>query len=148
MELLLLKDVTGIGRKNDLIVVGNGYALNCLLPQRIALVATPAVRKRYADDIKNRAEEREKELVLRTSALAVLKDKKISLSRKVTKTGKLYAAVTEAMVASTLKDQHGIDVRESDVRIDDPIKTTGQHAVSIVVGAQFAPIIVEVKAEK
>ena len=46
MELLLLEDIPGVGQKNDIIVVKNGFALNNLLPRRRALIATPTVRKR------------------------------------------------------------------------------------------------------
>ena len=55
MEVLLLQDIPGIGKKDDLLIVKEGYALNNLLPYRKALVATPTVRKRYADQIRGRA---------------------------------------------------------------------------------------------
>jgi ribosomal protein L9 len=54
MEVLLLTDIPGIGRRSDVIVVGNGFALNHLLPSRKALVVTPNVRRRYAEQIKKR----------------------------------------------------------------------------------------------
>ena len=62
MEVLLLQDVQNVGQKNDLLMVGDGYALNFLLPQQKAIVATPTVRKRYAEEIRRRAEQKELEV--------------------------------------------------------------------------------------
>lgn len=53
MEIFLLEDISGIGTKYSIQVVPDSYALNELLPQRKALVATPTVRKRYAEQIRN-----------------------------------------------------------------------------------------------
>src|SRR2546423_12740961 len=99
MEILLLQDIAGIGKKNDLLVVGDGFALNCLLPQRKALVATPTVRKRYADQIRKRAEEKETDRQSQQQAAAALSGKAVQFTRKVTKTGKLYAAISEEQIA-------------------------------------------------
>lgn len=55
MTLLLLQDIDGIGRKFQIITVDRELALEKLLPQRRALVATPGVRKRYADCIRKTA---------------------------------------------------------------------------------------------
>ena len=90
MEILLLQDVTGVGKKNDLLVVGDGYALNYLLPHRKALVATPTVRKRYADQIRKRAEEKEQERALRANAAAALSGKSVTFTKKMTKTGLVF----------------------------------------------------------
>ena len=118
MEIFLLQDVPGIGKKNDLLLVGDGYALNNLLPRRAALVATPLVRKRYAEFIKRRAEEREHEKAMTTGAVQALTGKSLMLTRKVTKTGKLYAAVTEKQIVEALKEQLQLEVSEDAVKID------------------------------
>ncbi len=146
MELLLLSDINGIGKKNDLIVVGDGFALNCLIPERKALVATPNVRKRYAEQIKKRAMEREHELSIRRSAVGALAGKVITFTKKATKTGKLYAAISTAMIRDALQSQHDIDIREQDISLDE-IKSVGKHTVKIVVADQSADVSVEVKAE-
>ncbi|MFA6259652.1 MAG: bL9 family ribosomal protein, partial [Candidatus Peribacteraceae bacterium] len=61
MEVLLLQDINGVGKKNDLLIVGDGYALNFLLPQSKAIVATPTVRRRFSEQIRRRAMEVQKE---------------------------------------------------------------------------------------
>jgi large subunit ribosomal protein L9 len=148
MEVLLLQDIAGIGKKNDLLVVGDGYALNCLLPRREALVATPLVRKRYADLIRRRAEERETEKAVQAGAAKALAGKSIAFTKKVTKTGKLYASINKKAISDALKLQISMEVSEESIMLDEPIKTTGTHTVRIKINEQMVQLSIEVEAEK
>ncbi len=148
MEVLLLQDVPGIGKKNDLLVVGDGFAMNFLLPKRAALVATPLVRKRYAEFIRRRAEERESEKAAAAGMAQSLSGKGLTFTKKATKTGKLYAAITEKNIADALKDEHGMVVAEDDIEISDQIKSTGMFQVTVTVSGQNLPLTVTVDAEK
>jgi large subunit ribosomal protein L9 len=148
MELLLLEDISGVGKKNDIVIVGDGFALNCLLPQRRALVATPTVRKRYAEHIKRRALERENERRMTQEAAQALQGKVITLSRKVTKTNKLYAAVSESDISKGLMDQHQLDIPADRIVIDEPIKNVGNVQVKVQVGSAQFPITVNVMKEE
>lgn len=148
MEVLLLQDVHGIGKKNDLLVVGDGFALNYLLPRRKALVATPTVRKRYAEQIRRRAEEKERERALLHSAASALAGKTLEFTRNATKTGKLYAAVSAEDIVEKLRQECGIELPAASVEIDAPIKTLGTAQVKLLLAdtTQIVPVIV--KAEK
>ncbi len=148
MEVLLLQDIPGIGKKNDLLVVGDGYALNYLLPRRAALVATPLVRKRYAEFIRRRAEEREKEKAAEAGAAAAVSGKRVTFSRKATKTGKLYGAISEEAIAEALLSEHKVEVGPEAVTIDGQIKTLGEHEVSVHIAGKDVPVIVKVEEEK
>lgn len=147
MELLLLTDIPGIGKKDDLVVVGDGYALNHLLPMRRALVATPNVRRRYAEQIKRRAEERQKEVEMRKSMVTAIAGKKVTIKRKATKTGKLYAAITSDMVAQAFADQHGTHVAAESIDVPDHMKTVGSFQATVRAGDAAAQIAVDVVAE-
>lgn len=148
MEVLLLSDVPGIGKKNDLLVVGDGFALNCLLPKRAALVATPLVRKRYADFIRRRAEEREKERVAAEATAGGVAGVTVSFTRKATKTGKLYAAITPEAIAEALQDQHGYDVSPESIHADEQIKSLGTHTVTVTIQDKKVKVTADVQAEK
>jgi len=148
MEVLLLQDVPKIGLKNDLLLVGDGYALNFLLPQQKAIVATPTVRKRYADQIKRRAEQKELEKKLESGASSALEGKTLTFERKITKANKLYAAITEKHIVEELKKEHGIEVSADMVQIAEPIKALGEYIVILKVGEQKQEIEVIVKEEK
>lgn len=147
MEVLLLQDIPGVGKKSDLIVVGDGYALNFLLPRRAALVATPLVRKRYADLIRRRAEDRETEKAVKSNAANAISGKTIVIVKKATKAGKLYAGITEALVLEEMKKQLGIDVKEDDLIMPEHFKTVGLHQVSVQMGEQKVHVTVKIDAE-
>ncbi|MDO8649535.1 MAG: 50S ribosomal protein L9 [Candidatus Peregrinibacteria bacterium] len=147
MEILLLEDINGIGKKNDLLVVGDGFALNFLLPQRKALVATPTVRKRYAEHIKRRAEEKLHEKEVQAGASAALTGKMVTFKRKATKTGKLYAGISEEQIAEALKEQHTITVPVNTITIPTPIKAVGTFDIRVRIGEAEQPVKVTVTAE-
>lgn len=147
MEVLLLTDIPGIGKKNDLLVVKSGFALNHLLPNRKALVVTPNVRKRYADQIKQRALEKEKEKELQGSLSTALGSKTVHVTAKVAKTGKLYAAISAAAISEAIKKEFTLDIAQSAIEIPAHIKTTGTHTVRISVGGQSINLSVDVKAD-
>lgn len=146
MEVLLLSDISGVGKKNDLIVVKAGFALNHLLPERKALVVTPNVRKRYAEQIKHRAIEREREREIQLSLSNTLTGKVVHITGKGSKAGKLYASVSEEQISAALKEEYSIAIPASAIVIADHIKKTGNHTVTVTVGTQSVPVTIEVKA--
>ena len=147
MEILLLQDVPNVGRKNDLLMVGDGFALNFLLPRRLALVATPLVRKQYAEKIRVRLQEREQERAARMGLLSAISGKQITFSKKASKTGKLYAAISEKHVAEALKQQLALDVTEENIDMPEHIKSVGSHQVIVRMGDLSQPVTVVVQAE-
>ena len=148
MEVLLLEDLPGIGKKNDLLIVGDGYAMNKLLPSRMALVATPTVRRRYAEQIRRRAEEKVAEFAAQQAGGSDLKGKTVTIAKKVTKTGKLYAAVSEKLIADEIAKQLKVTVKDDAITMAEPIKALGTHEVSVVLAGIAHPLSVEVQAEK
>jgi large subunit ribosomal protein L9 len=147
MEILLIQNVAKVGKKDDLLVVGDGFALNYLLPKRLALVATPVVRRRYAEHIKRRAEERETERLARTGLVKALDGKTVHFKRKATKTGKLYAAISEKVIADALREEHQLDVDVKGIQIGQPIKSTGTFPVTVAIGDQSMTVSVVVTAD-
>jgi len=148
MEVLLLQDINGIGKKNDLLIVGDGYALNFLLPQSKALVATPTVRRRFSEQIKRRAMEAELERKDAASAAHSAAGKTVTFERKLTKTGKLYAAITKKHIVEALLQQHEIKVPQKNLKIVGQIKAIGTFDVVVKVGAKEETMKVEVKEQK
>ena len=148
MEVLLLQDIKGIGKKNDLLSVGDGYALNFLLPEAKAMIATPTVRRRFAEQIRRRAEEVEVERMNTAEVAEKAADTEIKFERKVTKTGKLYASITEKHISEALKSEHKIEVKDTDIKIAESIKTTGSFEVKMKIGNIEQGLKVTVKEEK
>jgi len=148
MEVLLLEDLPGVGKKNDLLIVGDGYAMNKLLPSRMALVATPTVRRRYAEQIRRRAEEKVAETAAAQAGGTKLEGKTVTIPKKATKTGKLYAAVSEKLIAEEILKQLSVEVKPEAVTVAEPIKALGTHAVVITLSGIAHPITIEVEKDK
>jgi len=148
MEVLLLQDINGVGKKNDLLIVGDGYALNFLLPQSKAIVATPTVRRRFSEQIRRRAMEVQKERASAEQTASAVGSKSLTFARKVTKTGKLYAAITEKHIAEALQKEHGLEVEEKNIKIGDHIKALGDYEVSVKIGGASETLTIKVQAQK
>lgn len=147
MEVLLLQDIATVGKKNDLLTVGNGFALNYLLPRRLAMVATPTVRKLYAEAIRQRLEEKEQLRAIQAGTAAALAGKTITFTKKATKTGKLYAALSERAISEACKEQLNLDITPEGIQIPSPIKAIGTFTVTLTLGAVEQPLTVTVVAE-
>jgi len=131
MKVILLQDIKGTGKKNQIIEISDGYARNYLLPRKLAKEATSeavnSLTKSQSAD-KHREEVRRQEAEVKAREL---KGKVIQLEVKGGENGKLYGAVTNEQIAQALKEQHGIEVDKRKLEQDEPIKTAGQSFVTL-----------------
>jgi len=131
MKVILLADVKGQGRKQDIVNVSDGYARNYLFPKKLAVEATPGaakeVERRQAAE---RARETERRLAAEKKASS-LRGKVISVTARCGAQGRLYGSVTGAEIADALKNQHGVDVDKRKIDLSEPIRTVGETEVII-----------------
>lgn len=131
MKVILLKDVKGQGKRDDIISVSDGYARNFLFPQKLAVEATAGATKEIA---KKRAAEDAREAERRAEATAkavLLRDKGITLQVKCGEKGRLYGAVTTAEIAEQLKAQYGVTVDKKKIELTEQIKQVGDVKVNV-----------------
>ncbi|MDD6041301.1 MAG: 50S ribosomal protein L9 [Clostridia bacterium] len=130
MKVILLCDVKGSGKKDDIINVSDGYARNFLFPKKWAVEATPGAVKEI--ERKRAAEEKlEREHRAAAEELArQLKDKLIILKVKCGGQGRLYGRITSAEIAAALKEQHGVDVDKRKIECED-IRQVGETAITV-----------------
>ncbi len=109
MELILKKDIQNLGFKDDVVTVKNGYGRNYLIPQGLAVLATPSAKKVLAENLKQRAH-KEQKLVNDAKSLAEnLKSLEIKISAKAGGE-KLFGSITNANIAEVLESNgHTID---------------------------------------
>lgn len=100
------------------------------------------------EEIRRRAEEKQKEIALKSSAIGKIMGKEISFSRKTTKTGKLYAALSEKNLSAAIKEQLSVEVPESAITIAEQIKATGTFEVKVKIGEHEQGLKVIVKVEE
>jgi large subunit ribosomal protein L9 len=131
VKLILRADVERVGKKGDIIDVADGYARNFLLPQGLALKATPgaanqASAMRRARDIKDAKEREAGEQIARQLVPAVIK-----IPARAGSEGRLFGSITAADVVEAVKEQTGIELDRRRLHLDEPIKTLGVHEVPV-----------------
>lgn len=131
MKVILLKDVKGQGKRDDIVTVSDGYARNFLFPQKLAVEATSGatkeiVRKRAAEDAREAERRREA-----SEKAEQLRGKTIELAVKCGEKGRLYGSVTTAEIADALKTQHGVAVDKKKIETAEQIKQVGDVQVKI-----------------
>jgi large subunit ribosomal protein L9 len=130
MKIILLDDVTALGRRGEVREVADGYARNYLLPQKLALHATPANLKNL-EGIKARQESRANKLKADAEAQAqAIEALQFSQRRQASDEARLFGSVGRADVAAFLS-QNGIEVERRRIGLDEPIKTLGDFSVPI-----------------
>jgi len=147
MEVILLENIEGLGRKGDQVKVREGFGRNHLLPYRKALLATPAVLSRLAS-MKKKFEVEEAKIVASLKGVAgKLEGLTLQLTMRATPEGHLFGSVSPHYLATALKER-GYDVAERDLRIKEPIKAVGTYPVAIHLHADVkVAITVVVEAE-
>lgn len=145
MQVLLLKDVAGVGRKGELKQISDGYAQNFLIPKKLAAVATKEIIDRLAKE-KREATEKDKKLAEQAKTTKLDLEKRIfTVGVKVGGNGKIFGAVKEKDVAEVIRAKTGVAYDKSAIHIDAPIKSLGEHTVSLkLVGGLTAQIKINV----
>ena len=118
MEIILLKDIQGLGYKDDIVKVKNGYGRNYLIPTRRAVIASESARKVLAEKLKQRAHKLEK-IKQEAQALAekLAKVPAIVIATKVSPTGAIYGSVNSLQIADKLNEAgFEIDRKRIDVK--------------------------------
>ena len=131
MQVILLKELHGRGGEGDVINVARGFANNYLLRQGIAVKATKGNLKQLEQRRAN-IEKREVERVNNANELAEkLNNLRVHVEAQVGEEGILFGSVTAAMIAKSIKEEHGIEVDRRRVELGKPIKTVGEFKVNV-----------------
>lgn len=130
MQVILLQDVKGQGKKGDLVDVNEGYARNFLIKKGFAEVATPnkindLKQKKAAADF-----HKQEEIKAMRALAAELKGKTFTLKIKVGQGGKVFGSVTGATIAEAMTAA-GYDVDKKKIVLESPIKAVGIYDVDI-----------------
>ncbi len=148
MQVILRNDVSGLGKRGDIVDVADGHARNFLFPKGHAMKATEgavaqAARMRRARDLKD-ASDRE----AATTVASTLVPKVISVAAKAGAEGKLFGSVTSSDIVAAIEEQTGIVLDRKVLHVDEQIKTVGQHTVTASLHSDVSfPVTVDVVAD-
>jgi large subunit ribosomal protein L9 len=130
IEVILREDVKTLGRAGEMVRVKPGYARNYLLPQGLAFEATEGNKKRIAAESRARASRNEAERGEAQRIADKLGSVKLNLTGKAGEEGKLFGSITSQDIADALaREGHTVDKRR--IELEHPIKTVGEHAVTV-----------------
>jgi large subunit ribosomal protein L9 len=140
MKVLLIKDVYKLGRAGDVKRVADGYGRNFLVPQGMAVLATPGAMK-TAERIREKAAERRAILNNEMGAVAeMLKKVQITFGARAGETGKLYGSITSQEIADAIEKKSGITVKRQQLDMQ-PLRSLGEHTVRIRLTMDLIPEI-------
>ena len=134
MKVILLQDIKGVGRKYEVKDVSDGHARNFLIPRKMVEYASPSAIKKAESFKKSIDAEREVRENLAKKSAEMLKDIKITITKKANDKGHLFEQVHAEEITEALKDQAHIDLSPEYLIIEKPIKSIGEHEIRIEVG--------------
>lgn len=141
MKVILLADVKGKGKRDQVIEVPDGYARNYLFAKKLAVAAD----NKALNELRGReASKRHKYDVEKAAAEEIakrLKEVVLVLRRKAGVDNKLYGAVTTKEITQQLKLEHNIDVDKKKLSMESPIKTFGTYKVKAKLFSDVSAVI-------
>lgn len=140
MKVLLIKDVYKLGRAGDVKRVADGYGRNYLIPQGLAVLATPGALTQ-ADRIRAKAAERRAILNDEMAAVAEqLANLQLAFSARAGETGKLYGSITSQDVVEAIQAKTGIVLKRHQVDMQ-PLRSLGEHTIHVRLTMDLIPAI-------
>ncbi len=148
MKIILVKDIHRLGNAGAVVEVKNGYARNYLLPQGLAILATPGNLKKIEKIEADAANLREKEVLAMKEIANKLDGMELTFDRKVDENGHLYGSVSEFDIIQALKEKD-IDINKNNLTLEKHIKELGSQEIVVEMNNEIkANITVTVQAEE
>ena len=134
MKVIFLKDVAKVGQHGTMKEVSDGYALNFLIPRKLAVQATPDKVAAHLATQKREGEAKELHNKMITEAVHALKGARVEIRAKATEKGGLFKSVTAADILKAIQEQKGVTIPHDAIALEKPIKETGEHKLKIAFG--------------
>lgn len=144
MKVVLRQDVENLGEKGSVKNVADGYARNYLIPKRMAVIATPGELKVVANNeaVKQRRVQRQEEEL---QGLAErISGQKIEFEARAGNNGRLFGSITNGDIAEKLSAAVGTEIDRRKIVIDEPIRTIGDHPVTVHLVGKLRPQVIVV----
>lgn len=130
MKIIFLQD-TPSGKKNQIKDVSTGYALNYLIPQKLAIPATKEKIKKIQDQQDKITDKIQKEKKQSNKTIDKIKSLKIEIKAKANKEGHLFGGISSKDIIKILKEKHNLDINKEAIELPHHIKEIGKHSILI-----------------
>lgn len=128
IKVVLLKDITGLGKANSVVSVTRGYAINYLIPHKLAYILSSQRIEKFTDRVKaneeakkTRAEEEKQ----------TLESKQLIFKVKAGESGTLFGSVTSSEISKKIKEIFGINIDKKKILLKTPIKKVGKYTIPV-----------------
>lgn len=140
MKVLLLEDVYKLGRAGDVKKVAPGYARNFLMPQGLAVLATPGAVKQ-AGRIRKQGEVKRARVNEEMGGVAEqLEGTLFTFAARASETGRLYGSINTQMLADAVSEEIGVEVEARQIE-SQPLREIGKHTVAVRLTVDLIPEI-------
>ncbi len=141
MKIILLKDVAKIGKKYETKEVADGFAVNSLIPQRLAIAATPDAVKRVALELAREVGEKKVQEELMNKSLQALNGKVVTYIGKTNDKGHLFAGLHAKDIAEL------VGMKAEYVVLAKPLKEVGEHTIQIKIADKAATFTLSIQSK-
>ena len=130
MEVILIDDVDGLGKKGSTVKVKNGYARNFLVPRKLAIPTGLKAAKVFLAMSKQRDIAKDKDKKAAELVAAKYAGVTVTATSRAGEDGTLFGSITSADIAELL-EKKGLPTDRKKIVLEEPIKTLGDHVVRI-----------------
>jgi large subunit ribosomal protein L9 len=131
VKIILKQDVPNLGQKGDIEEVADGHARNYLIPQGMAIRATPGALKDFEHRQKVQSEKHQRMKKRAESLARRLTAQTVTFEVKTGASGQLYGSITNADIAEALEEKIGEEIDRRDIPLSEPIRDVGEHFVPV-----------------
>jgi large subunit ribosomal protein L9 len=141
MQVLLLQDVPGLGRAGQIKEAAGGYALNYLIPRKLAVAVTEGALKQAQTVKEAAARKADRKADEAKTLLGKLDGQSVTFKARAGEGDRLYGSITAPDVAEALSKSIGFEVDRRLVDLEHPIKSLGEHRVQVKIAAGLAATV-------
>lgn len=145
MKVILVSNIPNLGKAGDIKEVKKGYAFNFLLPEGLAELATAGMVKSVEKSLAKRNAEKTAKIAELSASMKKLDGMTFTITAKA-EDGKLFGSVSAADIVAAAKT-NDVEIVDDMIMLEHPIKTVGEHAVTLEAGKAKATVTVSVVAE-
>lgn len=131
MQVVLIKDFSNLGSKDDIITVKNGYARNYLIPQKIAIEANQSNLKQLTERLKIKEKKNAEMLSKLNQVIKSLQESKVVIGIKVGQSNKIFGRITTLQLSNAINEQKGYFIDKKIISIPTDIKEIGTYKAQI-----------------
>ena len=131
MDVILLKNLSTLGDKHDVVTVKNGYGRNFLIPRGLAVIANKSNLAKLDELIAKEKAEEDKRVEEFKEMLVKLEGQTLKIGVKAGTSGKIFGSITNIQIANALRDQIDIDIPRKKIELEEDIKEIGTYTAAI-----------------